>query len=68
MDTYKIVSSDSLGQSHTEHIKNLEAKVKLLMEEQWQPLGSIVISFNDAGHIMEMYQTMVRYRILEYGR
>ena len=68
MDKYTIVYSNTLGASDTEHIASLEAKVKLLMKEQWQPLGSVVISFNDNGTIMRMYQTMVRHRILEHTR
>jgi vacuolar-type H+-ATPase subunit E/Vma4 len=63
MSSYKIVYSDSMGSYDFEQIKNLEEKVKNLLGQGWSCIGGVVISFTDQGHMVRMYQTMVKVPI-----
>ena len=63
MSSYKIVYSDNMGSDDFEQIKNLEEKVKKLLAEGWSCIGGAVLCFNDQGHILRMYQTMVKVLI-----
>ena len=60
MSSYKIVYSDNMGSLDYEQIKNLEEKVNKMLNEGWSCIGGVVISFTDQGHMMRMYQTMVK--------
>jgi hypothetical protein len=60
MSSYKIVYSDNMGSFDYEQIKNLEEKVKNLLAEGWSCIGGVVLSFNQRGHSMRLYQTMVK--------
>jgi hypothetical protein len=59
MSSYKIVYSDNMGSFDYEQIKNLEEKVKNLLAEGWSCIGAVV-SFDDKGNMIRMYQTMVK--------
>jgi hypothetical protein len=63
MSSYKIVYSDNMGSYDYEQIKNLEEKVNNLLAGGWSCIGSVVISFNDQGHMIRMYQTMVKVQV-----
>ena len=60
MSSYKIVYSDNMGSFDYEQIKNLEEKVKNLLAEGWSCIGAVVVSFDDKGNMIRMYQTMVK--------
>ena len=60
MSSYKIVYSDNVGDREEEQVKELEEKVKNLLAEGWSCIGGVVLSFNQRGHSMRLYQTMVK--------
>jgi len=67
MSSYKIVDSDNtrdyMGNTDADKIKNFEEKVKNFLAEGWSCIGGVVITFNSEGHIMRMYQTMVKLQV-----
>lgn len=63
MLSYKIVYSDNMGSYDHEQIKNIEAKVNVLLAEGWYCIGGVVISFGEEGYINRMYQTMVKGQV-----
>ena len=59
MQSYKLVYADC-GTTDDYIVKDLEKKVNALLDQGWTCLGGVVISFNDNGHIIRMYQTMLK--------
>lgn len=59
MQSYKLVHAYP-GTSDDYIVKDIEIKVNVLLNQGWSCLGSPVITFNDSGHIVIMYQAMIK--------
>jgi hypothetical protein len=60
MSSYKIVYSDYLLSYDIDTMKNLQEKVEVLLNEGWTCTGGVTVSFNKDGHVIRIYQAMIK--------